>query len=321
MDCRLLQNEIKYWDEVNLELKQIGGLPDLRVNQQIKCDDERLYHSTYLFCLFYSDLLNLINNELKLFKEQKSFLEIGCGTGKIALELARMGHRVVGVDVSQASISIARDYYNYVQRKENISGTIQYHCCDFNSFNMEGSNFDYIISLNSLHHLHSLEKIVDKMERLLIPDATSKVIIVESFDDQRNILRNLIQNMLSLIIPRKHFARSMINIFKRTGSLLQGNGEKEMNNSSGCAENYEQHNDYAKVISIMNKYFTVMKEVNLFSFSSPIATQLPYNRFVRGFFPVILLQLDKLLMNLKMCKSEVKMVVFGKRNNVFTAGK
>jgi len=36
-------------------------------------------------------------------------LEVGCGTGRVAIELARDGHEVVGVDLSEAMLAIAED--------------------------------------------------------------------------------------------------------------------------------------------------------------------------------------------------------------------
>jgi SAM-dependent methyltransferase len=36
-------------------------------------------------------------------------LELGCGTGRLLLPLARLGHRVVGVDNSEAMLAIARE--------------------------------------------------------------------------------------------------------------------------------------------------------------------------------------------------------------------
>ena len=36
-------------------------------------------------------------------------LDAGCGTGRVAIELARRGHRVVGVDLDPAMLDLARD--------------------------------------------------------------------------------------------------------------------------------------------------------------------------------------------------------------------
>lgn len=41
-------------------------------------------------------------------RTDRPVLEVGCGTGRIALELARAGHTVVGIDPSEAMLQIAR---------------------------------------------------------------------------------------------------------------------------------------------------------------------------------------------------------------------
>ena len=41
-------------------------------------------------------------------RTDRPVLEVGCGTGRIALELARAGHEVVGIDPSPAMLAVAR---------------------------------------------------------------------------------------------------------------------------------------------------------------------------------------------------------------------
>lgn len=38
-----------------------------------------------------------------------SVLDAGCGTGRVAMELARRGHRVVGIDLDPTMLSVARE--------------------------------------------------------------------------------------------------------------------------------------------------------------------------------------------------------------------
>ncbi len=37
-------------------------------------------------------------------------LDAGCGTGRVAIELARRGHRVVGTDIDPAKLELAKAY-------------------------------------------------------------------------------------------------------------------------------------------------------------------------------------------------------------------
>jgi ubiquinone/menaquinone biosynthesis C-methylase UbiE len=63
---------------------------------------------------YYDDLYGAgIGEDLKWFRHVLGeppcrVLEIGCGTGRVSVELARMGYEVVGVDVSDGMLSIAQ---------------------------------------------------------------------------------------------------------------------------------------------------------------------------------------------------------------------
>ena len=50
-----------------------------------------------------------------------SVLDLGCGTGRIAEPLARLGHRVVGVDVSQSMLSHLRQAHPVRSRIEDLT--------------------------------------------------------------------------------------------------------------------------------------------------------------------------------------------------------
>lgn len=47
-------------------------------------------------------------------KSGLDIMELACGTGKIAVELAKKGHQVTGVDLSDEMLSLA---YNRMQKK------------------------------------------------------------------------------------------------------------------------------------------------------------------------------------------------------------
>jgi 2-polyprenyl-3-methyl-5-hydroxy-6-metoxy-1,4-benzoquinol methylase len=52
--------------------------------------------------------VDFIEKELE-FDKQKSILDIGCGTGRHAIELARRGYKVCGVDLSKSQLQRAKE--------------------------------------------------------------------------------------------------------------------------------------------------------------------------------------------------------------------
>ncbi len=98
---------------------------------------------------------------LKLTK-QKSVLEIGIGTGRLAARVAvRSGH-LVGIDISPKSIERA---------KENLKElcNITYICADFSSY-VFSEKFDVIYSSLTMMHLKNKRQVINKVADLLNVD-------------------------------------------------------------------------------------------------------------------------------------------------------
>jgi len=83
--------------------------------------------------------------------KHRTVLELGCGTGRIALPLARAGCTVVGLDRSQVMLSLAREKLN--REPGDLSSSILWVEGDLSSFQL-GQKFDLVtLSQNTLHEL------------------------------------------------------------------------------------------------------------------------------------------------------------------------
>ena len=102
-------------------------------------------------------------------------LELGCGTGRVAVALARAGLTVTGIDVSAAMLAVARE------RTAGAAGValLEADMCTLDL----GERFDaVIVPLGGLQHLASLDALVAAMAaiaRHLAPDGLA-VIDVEA---------------------------------------------------------------------------------------------------------------------------------------------
>lgn len=83
--------------------------------------------------------VDFIEKEISFNKEVR-ILDIGCGTGRHSIELARRGYHVTGIDLSPSMVKKA----NELARKENL--TIDFQVRDARDFNFEGA-FDLAIML------------------------------------------------------------------------------------------------------------------------------------------------------------------------------
>lgn len=111
----------------------------------------------------YKDILDVIFNEVMQEKEQR-VLDIGIGTGVLAVQLAAYGHQITGLDFSKAMLEAA-------QQKLPQGTFYEWDLHDGLPSAIEQQQFDAIISTYTLHHFTDDEKVViiQKLLKLLAP--------------------------------------------------------------------------------------------------------------------------------------------------------
>ena len=91
--------------------------------------------------------------------KNKSVLEIGVGTGRIAIKVAPCCFKLTGIDISPKTIDRAKD-----NLKEY--GNIFFVCSDFNSYEFE-ETFDVIYSSLTMMHFKDKATVITKVDKLL----------------------------------------------------------------------------------------------------------------------------------------------------------
>jgi SAM-dependent methyltransferase len=81
-------------------------------------------------------------------------LDLGCGPGWTSLFLARAGYDVVGVDISERMIEVARDR----SRRENTPA--KFLVADMEELALERSDFDAAVMFDSLHHCPGYAEVI-----------------------------------------------------------------------------------------------------------------------------------------------------------------
>ncbi len=100
-------------------------------------------------------------------------LDIGTGTGQLAVYLACSGFNVTGIDLADKMISSAKKY------AESQMLDIDFHMGDAEELKFEDNSFDIVVSRNLLWTLPHPDKALKEWRRVLKPDG--KLIVCDGF--------------------------------------------------------------------------------------------------------------------------------------------
>jgi ubiquinone/menaquinone biosynthesis C-methylase UbiE len=117
----------------------------------------------------------------------KTVLEYGCGPGSSASRCANNGAMVTGIDISPASIEIAK------KENEHDNG-ITYHVMNAEETTFKDNAFDMIVGTSIIHHL-DMKKSYSELKRLLNPSGRAIFLEPMGHNPIVNLYRYFTPNM------------------------------------------------------------------------------------------------------------------------------
>jgi 2-polyprenyl-3-methyl-5-hydroxy-6-metoxy-1,4-benzoquinol methylase len=93
-------------------------------------------------------------------------LEVGCGAGLLAAELARRGYIVTAIDSSEGMVERARSHAAEAGVEERLTVSVQ----DAHALPFATASYDLVIALGVIPWLHSPEAALTEMARVVKPD-------------------------------------------------------------------------------------------------------------------------------------------------------
>lgn len=90
-------------------------------------------------------------------------LDVGCGTGNFSIKLAEMGCKVIGVDVSEEMLKIAREKI----REKGLN--IEFHQIDVYDISFNDNEFDAVFSMAAFEFIKEPKQAYNEMFRVLKP--------------------------------------------------------------------------------------------------------------------------------------------------------
>ena len=102
------------------------------------------------------------------FPAGAALLEIGCSVGQFTIPLAQRGYHVLGMDLSPASVQVAR---RRVEAASVAGATfVSGHAEDLSQFSSD--RFDGLVSFSTLRYVPRLPKALSEIHRVLKPGGT-----------------------------------------------------------------------------------------------------------------------------------------------------
>ena len=117
--------------------------------------------------LEYHSPLENINDLVNLYTSNKrlKILDVGCGCGKHLEVLAKKGHEVYGIDISNEALNLAKDNF----KKKNLDG--HFTCQSiYTRLPFEANSFNFIICLRTIHHSNQKDilDLIKEFKRILV---------------------------------------------------------------------------------------------------------------------------------------------------------
>lgn len=101
-------------------------------------------------------------------------LELGCGDGDLAFDLAPLGSHVTGVDLSPERVARARAE----AARRGLGDRTAFEVADLNTAEFAPAGFDCVVAHDALHHVLDLDHALSAAKRALVPGGT---LIVSDF--------------------------------------------------------------------------------------------------------------------------------------------
>lgn len=96
-------------------------------------------------------------------------LELACGCGWLALELARAGHNVRGIDLSEERLESARNYALELRKAGHRMGGLEYEAGDLRAIPLPTSAYDRVVCWDGLHHIAPIGPLMERIHDALRP--------------------------------------------------------------------------------------------------------------------------------------------------------
>ena len=191
----------------------MDGAPDSTSGHQQQVDAHFDAKSRYWKDLYDEDtLFGVIHQERKQLALQwldecglpkgSRVLDVGCGAGVMAAELARRGHVVDGIDASRAMIEQA----SQVLGDKGVADKVHVQVGDAHDLPFATASYDFVISLGVLPYVHTPGRALSEIARVVKPDGY----VLVSSDNAFRLNHLLDPRYTPVFLPLRHAVKQVL---------------------------------------------------------------------------------------------------------------
>lgn len=171
-----IRQEGDYWGE-EIEKALLQGIPfsaDMRRAQRLFVDrgpglPQQQVYDPVAERIMNGELYQLLFDRVAAISNCCRVLVLTCGPGGLALELARQGHRVQAMDISERAIAVAERMARENPFRENF-GDLHYTVADLNRVELPPNAYEAVVAWDGLHHIVALDRLLRQVRHSLTPD-------------------------------------------------------------------------------------------------------------------------------------------------------
>lgn len=165
-----------------------------------------IYQYTDVYSLIYQERRTVIRDMIQRLRLPAGarVLEVGCGAGHTAIEIAEMGYRVEAVDCSSSMIESTLAN----ARQAGVAGRVRARQADIYTLDAPAEGFHLVVAIGVLPWLDSLEDPVQSLARAAAPGGH----VITTVDHRWGWNRVLDPRVNPLILGAKTVARRTLEI-------------------------------------------------------------------------------------------------------------
>ncbi|MFX0140568.1 MAG: class I SAM-dependent methyltransferase [Candidatus Hodarchaeota archaeon] len=116
--------------------------------------------------IFRKGMIARFKQVLEECEPDKNILDIGCGSGRIDLALAKKGANIIGIDYSKQMIELANKYLNKYQNERNITLNVKFLHKNFMKNYRNKELFDITLAIGVFDYIKEPIPFLKKMRNL-----------------------------------------------------------------------------------------------------------------------------------------------------------